>query len=277
MMITHQSTARILTMFSVSLITFQSVAQTISGNAASDRIQTRSNDEIRGQTSEMRASAPSGVDRAIATELLLGNYEEIALAEFVQDRLSSDHAKQFAAHMIRDHQPVVAQLSHLAAPDIIPAPTMTDRANQSPSAIQGLSTERATSQGRGAQNSSSRTTSSPAASSPGTTIPAADSAALTQIAQYQRRVTERCMVLTQQDLAKHGGLDFDIAYLNRQAFAHVNMLAKLQASEQIASDQLRPLIAQAIPMVQHHLTMAKEMKTSLESAKMAAASRTGGQ
>jgi hypothetical protein len=90
------------------------------------------------------------------------------------------------------------------------------------------------------------------------------------VARFHEAVAQRCLALTQQELEQHQGAEFDMAYMGQQIVAHVSMLAKLQASEQMASGELRQFVSQAIQTVEHHRQMAKDIKSALKQRDAAA-------
>lgn len=61
----------------------------------------------------VRSSGSAG--QSIALTLLLGNQEEVALAEFAQQQSQNPKVKEFAALMIKDHQPALKKLQQLSS------------------------------------------------------------------------------------------------------------------------------------------------------------------
>jgi hypothetical protein len=80
-----------------------------------------------------------------------------------------------------------------------------------------------------------------------------------------RAIHQQCLALTQREL-QEAGEDFDACYIGQQVGAHIGMLAKLQASEQYATGELRNFIQEATQTVEGHLQHAKELAKELKTA-----------
>jgi predicted outer membrane protein len=183
------------------------------------------------------------LNQAIAGCLLLGNQEEVALAEFAQSRTQNPKVKQFAQMMIQDHEQAIAKLTRVA-PEL---------AEQAASLREG--------QGRG---QTGRQNDTPGTSSPNSLGQAGAAAAGNQVFALQKRVTEECLQLTQQELGQKQGAEFDKCYMSSQVGAHIGMLAKLRGSQQFASGELKQVIQEAEQTVQKHLEHAKIIAKEVE-------------
>jgi len=167
------------------------------------------------------------LNQAIAGCLLLGNQEEVALAEFAQSRAQNPRVKEFAQMMIQDHEQALAKLTRIA-------PELAQQA----AALREAQT--------GARN---------AAAEPfGQTAAAGH-----QVFALQKRVAQECLALTQQELGQKQGPEFDECYMGSQVGAHIGMLAKLRGSQQFASGELKQVIQEAEQTVQKHLDQAKQI------------------
>jgi predicted outer membrane protein len=221
--------------------------------------------DLRTATNESRnASRATDADQMIAIALLLGNQEEVALAEFAQKRSQTPEVREFAAMMIKDHQPAVDKLQQLA-PSMSAIGSDAAAANAGASAAANQSNAPNSNRSRSAERGSI----SPTSPSGESTMPASSSggskASATAIA-FQQQTAARCLELTMEELGELEGEEFDMAYLGQQIVAHVSMLAKLETAAQMSSGDLQSFAAQSIPTVKHHHMMAKQMKKQLKAA-----------
>jgi predicted outer membrane protein len=204
------------------------------------------------------ADAPTGgaaqIDQAIATCLALGNQEEVALAQFAQDRLQSEEAKQFAEMMIQQHQAALEKLNRL-----VPQVAAVSLQGQP-----GAGADRPAAGQPGATPRSGQ----PGAATPTAGAPSGQHSTLTAL---QVRMAQECLNLTQRELEEKQGAEFDHCYIGQQVGAHIGMLAKLRGSREFASPQLQAFIQEAEQTVQQHLDHAKEL-----AEKLMAEARDGG-
>jgi predicted outer membrane protein len=188
-------------------------------------------------TAQQPGQGGQNLDQAIAGCLLLGNNEELALAEFAQSRTQNPQVKEFVQMMITDHEKAVSKLTQVA-------PQLA----QSASAIrEGGQTAQATSS-NGAQQAQ----------------PAQAGAAGNQLFALEQRVAQECLALTQKELGQKQGAEFDQCYVGQQVGAHIGMLAKLRGSQQFASGQLKQIIQESEQTVQMHLDHAKKLAEQLK-------------
>jgi predicted outer membrane protein len=263
----------------VLLVAGVSVAQQIeveTEHSPSSRLQTSRSGgrgEIRTATDESRNSGVSrSADQAIALALLLGNQEEVALAEFAQQRSQSPQVKEFAAMMIKDHQPAVEKLEQLASQSALPGSGSASTAGDSSSArIQ--TTAPNSNRARSAEVSGPTSGSGSSAGSTAGVATLGDGSP--DAAQFQEQAAARCLELTKAELSQLDGEEFDMAYLGQQIVAHTNMLAKLETAAQMTSGDLGNFATQSIPTVKHHHRMAKQMKEQLKASSSVSSSADG--
>jgi predicted outer membrane protein len=215
----------------------------------------------QGATQPGQPGAQAGnLDHEIATCLALGNQEEIALAQMAESQAQHDRVKEFAQMMQRDHTQALQRLQQVA-PNVSsinlqgrPGATTQSSTRQQPgSAVQQAG---GTAQQQFGQPGGVR----PA----GSTQPSAgQDSARTELAQA---IASQCLALTQRELQEKSGAEFDQCYVAQQVGAHIGMLAKLQASEQYASGELRTVIQELTPKIEGHLQHAKELAKELQNA-----------
>jgi predicted outer membrane protein len=202
-----------------------------------------------------RAQGGGQLDQQIATCLILGNQEEIALAQFAQERAENPQVKQFAQTMIEQHQQALSKLQQ-AAPQVASL-------NLELHAQQGNRSE--------ARPESSESRVQPTASTQPAGGEARSATASTQgggehqMAKFAQEVKQECLNLVTAELGQKQGAEFYKAYLGQQINAHVGMLAELRVSQRHASQQLKPVLQEGEQMTQQHLAQAKSIMEQLHS------------
>jgi predicted outer membrane protein len=216
------------------------------------------------------ANAQSGsLEHHIATCLTLGNEEEVAMAQFAQQRATNPEVKQFAQEMIRQHQQAIQQLQQampqLASMNLKLTSSAAGQSGAASSRTGAASTGNATAEAdrSTATGETASSTTSPAGNQRG----AAAGGGQHQMVEFARTAKQNCLRLSEQSLGKKQGAEFDKAYIGQQIVAHTGMLGELQAAQQFASgSQLQPLIQQATQMTEQHLAQAQSIMDQLESA-----------
>ena len=184
-----------------------------------------------------RAGAAQGnkLDQQIAACMLLGNQEEIALAQFAQEHAEHEQVKQFAQMMIEQHQQAVAKIEQ-AAPQVASLKLKLTA------------------------NEGERTTPGQPPQTNTTTTGGVDQQALALMQQ----VKQECLSLTKEELGEMKGAKFDKAYIGQQVGAHIAMLAQLRGSKDFASAELQQVIEEGEQMTEKHMTKAKEIMKELK-------------
>lgn len=218
------------------------------------------------QTGQVRTQVPAGIssqtastaqlDHAIAACLVLGNKEEIELAQFAKEHAESDEVKKFADQMIKEHKQAIEKLQQ-AIPAVasinLEGSGQEGQYSSSQHQQSGQNSQlNPTTQGNQFNNQSS----SQAAMAGG--------GSSHQMIELQRRVAAECLKLTKQKLGEKNGAEFDRCYIGQQMGAHVGMLAKLRGSQQSATGQLKQVLQESEQVVQKHLEHAEEIAKSLE-------------
>jgi predicted outer membrane protein len=210
----------------------------------------------------------NSMDEFIATCLLIGNQEEVALAKEAASRAQNENVKQFAQMLIDDHQKAIQKLQQHAkqgmsldgAADVSVA--VNSQGNQS-SADQNSSS---------AQNSQIAANDSPTAQQYTANRVDIDAnrdtmntGTLDKVLKMNKQAAQECLSMTKSMMAEKQGAEFDKAFAGMQVGAHVGMLAKLKASQQHASPELASIIQESEQTVQRHLEQAKQLCQELES------------
>lgn len=189
------------------------------------------------------------LDRTLATLLTLGNQAEIELGQFAQGRASSDAVKQFARQMIQDHTNFIDQMQQAV---------LRSRG-------QGSAAASASAQGA-SQNAAA------AGTQPGEALIQAG-VQHDPLLSVTQQAGQRIINLTQQELGRHQGAQFDAAYVGQQLMAHVEMLAKLQTAQGHVTPEFRQVIDQGIQTTEQHLGHARELMQQLQQQMAATARR----
>jgi predicted outer membrane protein len=179
---------------------------------------------------------------------LLGNQEEVALAQFAQQKSQNEQVKKFAQQMIEHHQQAISKIEQ-AAPEVA-----------------GLNLQlRGGAEGEAAASPNRSGVRPASAEEPVASTAAAGNAGHDQRgAQLAQAVKQECLNLTQQELAQKQGVEFDKAYIGQQVCAHIGMLAELRGSKNFATGQLQQVITEGEQMTQQHLDQAKQIMSQLK-------------
>jgi len=230
--------------------TGRNAQERITSEAQSDTANSGLATQQRGQGNQGNQS--DALSQHIAVCLTLGNQEEVALGQFAQERAEHPEVKQFAQMMAQEHQQAVTKIQQ-AAPQV--ASMNLQLTSQGGDASGGARNANASNQATSAGAANHRTAASGAAG-----------AQHDQMVQLAREVKQKCLELTTADLGQKQGADFDKCYMGQQLVAHTQMLAHLQAFQQHASAELRPIIQEGTQMTEHHIAQAKQIIEQLNAA-----------
>jgi predicted outer membrane protein len=215
----------------------------------------RTPSSVRGNSQQGQAGQ---LDQQIAACLLLGNQEEVVLAQLAQSRAQSEEVKQFAQHMMEQHQQAIAKIEQ-AAPQVASLGLdLTASAGNNATGTRSANA-RGTTGAAGQNNQAGQTTAAGVEASG-----AQQGAGNHQALEMAKDIKQQCLQLTQQALSEKQGAEFDKAYMGQQVAAHMSMLAELRGSQKYAGQQLRPIIQEGEQMAQQHLTQAKEIMEQLK-------------
>jgi predicted outer membrane protein len=201
------------------------------------------------------------VQRFLASCLLAKNQAEVELGQFAQQQAQNPEVKQFAQTMVQDHRQLVQKLQPLAGAPSTQASTSLETTGQIDAQRQAADTTRLPgSPGAGQPSRDTSINQSLTASRTG----GQQNAALNQIAQIEKQVTQRFNEAVREELQQKQGAEFDKCYIGSQVGGHMHMLAALEVIEQQGPDQLRQIAQQTRPTVEQHLQHAKQLGKQLE-------------
>lgn len=241
------------------------------------RIENRV-DQRRADTQQKdHARKIENMDQFMVAWLTPGNEEEILLAKMAQQRSQNAQVKQFADEMIQAHSKLLKDLGKFGhvehtfketANVTSEARTDADRNDVRDEAVDAKRRANTPPADEGVVRETVREvgeTTREIARDVGDAV--RNVAGYTDSADACRMNSEihrECLSLTQQELDKWQGSDFDQAYLGQQVGAHIGMLATLRTFERHATDEMRPLIQQAVATTQDHLNRANELMRQIE-------------
>jgi len=198
----------------------------------------------RTQRTPGQAGQGASLDQNIAACLVLGNQQEIALAQFAQQRAQNEQVKEFAQMIVEEHQQANSKIEQ-ATPE-----------------ISGWNLELRTA---GAARTTPQAGRPAGAAQARTQTAAGGGGAEQPMLAFVRKAHEECLSLTQQELGQKQGAEFDKAFMGHAYFAHVGALAKIRASKEFASEKLQPVLQEGEQMTQQHLAQAKQIKEQLKT------------
>ncbi len=176
-------------------------------------------------------SDQQNLDQQIATCLLLGNQEEIALAQFAEKHAQHELVKAFAKELVVAHTKALAAIQK-AAPEV--ADLQLTSAN-----VTSATADRSQPIGLAGKSNSTA---------------------------LMQQVKSECLSLTEKELGQYSGVEFDHAFIGQQLGAHVGMLAQLRGSNSFASPELQKVIAEGEKMTTAHMAEAKKIMAQLKAA-----------
>lgn len=188
---------------------------------------------VRRAIANAVAQQGGNLDAQIAACMLLGNQEEVALAQFAEQRAQNPEVKKFAQQMIEHHQQALAKIEQ-ASPQVASLQLHLGgtAAGAQPGADQANRNQAASAQHQGIQ--------------------------------LVKAVKQQCLELTEKELGAHQGAEFDKAYIGQQVGAHLGMLAQLRGSRDFASAELQPVIAESEKVTESHLAEAKKIMQQIK-------------
>ena len=172
-----------------------------------------------GQLRQGQQGQASQADQQIAHCIYGACHNEVELAKFVQPKLQSKEAKQFAEMMIKDHTPDCEAYQKWAG-------------NLVSHHASGSTGARPAGQTQGGQPDWVR---------------------------IHDELAKQCLDSTQKELGKKQGADLDKCYLTQQAMAHAEMKDKLTVLRKHASQQLAQQIDKSAEGVESHLKEVKQI------------------
>jgi predicted outer membrane protein len=228
-----------------------------------DRVTTQSTQQAqpaqRGQqyTAEFRGTQTAGastsqeIENYLANCLLIKNQAEVELSQFAQQKAQSPEVKEFAQMLVKDHQQAIQKLQALAGAQ---GAAGTSQRTATNTQFDAQAAPPATERPRQALNQQDGEQSLTTTARPGR-----QNDALSQLAELDRQISERCQEMVREELQAKSGPEFDHCFVAAQIGSHTHMLAALDVLGQRSQGELRQFVQQAQPVVQRHLEHAKQI------------------
>jgi len=246
----------------------------------------RQTTNYRGTNEADRGDAQQ-IDRHVAACLTLGNEEEVALGKFAAEHAQNSQVKQFAQQMVEQHNQAISQLQKFVPQGVSlqlqlsqreegAAERSAERAGQSGSERQGQPGAPSAAAGYGA--AAGQPAAGQTQPQPGQIQQAAQSTlamaggADHQLLNIEREAKQQCLALTEDELQRQRGEEFDKCYLGQQLGAHIQMLAVLQTAERHVSPELQRIVEQQRQTAEQHLRHVRQLQQELTKSETASSS-----
>lgn len=204
------------------------------------------------------AARPAAADanklqRHMANCLILGNQEELALCDFAKSQTQNQKVKELIEKMVSDHTQFVTELRKFSGKD--EAFDLEYRFERK------TGTNNQASEGAVAGRVPEVPAKNIAAETPAP--PMKGQGFARQLFSLEHDAVQECLSLTQKNLEKYQGPQFDQAFLGHQVGMHIGMLAKLKAGQKHSSGDFQQLLKKGEATTQAHLQHAEQLMNEL--------------
>jgi len=217
-------------------------------------------DQSQGQN--QRSSAEG--DAILATWLVVGNENEIALARLALQRAQSPEVKEFAQKLVTEHGQFVQKLQPFVGANRIGSGAGTGGRSVGESG--GIGTN-GRSDGNDRGNDKSGTADRSGTGQPADASGTRSNSPMGSLdhAALIRDLGRKCLESETQLLGEKSGAEFDRAFASMQVYAHVRSQDMLEVFGNYATDRLRPILAEGQRTVKSHLEAAKALCKATET------------
>ena len=219
-----------------------------------------------------RTDAPATADPEdgfLAAWLLIGNENEIALAQLAQSRSQDATVKAFAQKMIDDHRQMGQKLQKFAS-SVGYVAAATTPPTSPPREGEARAKERPAGENVGdPRHNAGGTADSSGRSTPDLTDEGRRAAAegtggsIDHVALFQE-LGKQCLDSSRKEIESKSGAEFDKCYVGMAVGAHMKTNDMLTVFQRHASSDLKFVLAEGQKTVQAHLQHAKELCKNLE-------------
>jgi predicted outer membrane protein len=247
-------------------LTFAVLASTAALAAAVQQGSTspQTSSPSRPQTTPQMTDRAGPSDAFLASWLLAGNNNEIAVSELAAQKASDPEVKRFAEKMIDDHREMGRKLqSYALGGDSMGRSDVEDQRGRPVAATQ-----------RGDDLDRPQTGTQEAGYSRDLDgqVPLASVGDVQHIALI-RDLEEQCLETARRELGMKQGAEFDRCYMMGAVMAHTKTNDMLTVFQQHASASLKPALSEAQNKVAAHLQHAKDISKRLEGGSMGGTTR----
>lgn len=222
------------------------------------------------------------LENIVASCLILGNQEEIALLQLGAERAKHEDVKQLAKQMIEDHQKFVQKLERFSTYQADDLVVTTEEGGARTAGFRGVdeqADDRAAQPGESARGDrdaqerrearqerqerrEARQDGAPRRNLDGR-VAARDESLTRQLIKLEKEASQECLRMTKEALKEHEGAAFDKAFVSQQIGAHIAMLSKLKAAENAVSGELRQVISDGQETTKAHKQKLTQLKDKL--------------
>ena len=191
-----------------------------------------------------RAAAPTA-DQQLAACLHGLCRNHIELARFAQSRLQNEDAKEFAAMMVKDHEPGCKKLAQLAGPLAAGSATTTPRAE-----IRPLDAPRSTPPREGGRVE--------------VDVRVGGAGGALDWVKIHRELADQCLASSKKEFESKKSGEFDKCYMTHEVVSHQQVIDKLKVLRNYASAELKKDLDGSLEMAQTHLKKAKSILETMK-------------
>jgi len=188
-------------------------------------------------------------DAIMAACLMVGNQNEVTLAQMAQQRAKSDDVKEFAKHMQHDHGQLLSKLQQFAGNLAMHQPR--EQANEQPRPGQAAGGQPGGQPGAANENRQ-----------PGAAVGAQGQAGAPMMGHLdllslKRELGAQCLQSAQKELSDKSGTEFDECYIGMQIAAHMHALDEMKVAKRHVSQNMQAALDEGIQTAESHLKLAK--------------------
>jgi predicted outer membrane protein len=214
--------------------------------------QERLPGQPRAITPQAKQSAPadnsSSKDQVLAKWLTIANQEDIAIAMFARDRLTSERAKAFATTLTKEHQQCLDELKGLAAKGTSEKRTSEKRTSEKGTSEKGVS--------EGLASSARPPVATKVASG-------------FDFLQMHQEMSEQRLLDSKEMLSQKEGTGFDAYFVGMQIARHGMMHSKLTVLQRHSTGELQGFIETSLAKNKEHLDAATDLMEQLSGEAVA--------
>jgi len=188
-------------------------------------------------------------DAILAACLMVGNQNEVTLAQMAQQRAKSDDVKEFAQRMQQDHQQMLSKLQQFAGNLAMHQPR--EQANEQPRPSQPTGVQPGAQPGASIQN---QQPGAPVAAQGQAGSPMAGHLDLLSL---KRELGTQCLQSTQKELSDKNGTEFDECFIGMQIAAHMHAIDEMKVFKHHVSPNMQTALDEGIQTAENHLKHAK--------------------
>jgi len=209
--------------------------------------QERLPGQPRAITPQVKQSAPadssSSKDQVLAKWLTIANQEDIAIAMFARDKLTSEKAKAFATTLAKEHQQCLDELKGLAA---------------NGTSEKGVSENRTSE--KGVSEGLASSTRPPVATKVASGV---------DFLQMHQEMSEQRLLDSKEMLSQKEGTGFDAYFVGMQIARHGMMHSKLTVLQRHSTGELQGFIVASLAKNKEHLDAATDLMEQLSGEAVA--------